>query len=371
MIDFANRDLFEPVTHPDSGVTVHVLSRKVAPVQEAFYFVNDSMSADARYLWFYCAFPPSGTAHLGRSLGVLDFRTGETRHCPETQFGGASPWIDPDTGEAYWMHDRFVWRRGPQPDAPVELVNAIPEEVLGNRRISRMATHLTRSVDGRELFVDFGMGLQWIFGSLPLDGKDFQLWHRFDRLYNHAQFSPADPDLVLFAEENHPDPVTGLTFPIRNRMWTLRRGETPQPIFSEPTRVSHEWWDNDGEHVWCVAGHETWRVRISDSAIERLEFPHHCWHSHCSRDARLIVCDSNQGFYRGCASGVYFFNRETGKEVMLVDNPPRPDYAGKHYHIDPHPRFCAGDQYIVFTTTIRGEVDVAMISVRDLIDKTS
>jgi hypothetical protein len=84
MIDFTNRDLFTPVTHPESGVTIYVLTRRVAPLQQGFYFVNNSMSDDGRYLWFHCAFPPS----LGRTLGVVDFQTGEVRHFPETQFGG-------------------------------------------------------------------------------------------------------------------------------------------------------------------------------------------------------------------------------------------------------------------------------------------
>ena len=44
MIGFTNRQLFTPFTHPESGVTFHILSRKVAPVQQGFYFVNDSMS---------------------------------------------------------------------------------------------------------------------------------------------------------------------------------------------------------------------------------------------------------------------------------------------------------------------------------------
>ena len=76
MIDLRNPQLFTPIIQPETGVTIYVLSRKVAPVQEAFYFSNESMTPDGRYLWFYCAFPPSGTAAQGRTLGVVDFATG-------------------------------------------------------------------------------------------------------------------------------------------------------------------------------------------------------------------------------------------------------------------------------------------------------
>ena len=65
MIDLNNTQLFTPIVQPETGVTIYILSRKVAPVQEAFYFSNASMTPDGRYLWFYCAFPPSGTGSPG------------------------------------------------------------------------------------------------------------------------------------------------------------------------------------------------------------------------------------------------------------------------------------------------------------------
>ena len=51
MHEFNRSRLFSPWTDPDTGVTTYILSHKVAPVQEVFYFVNDSMSADGRYIF--------------------------------------------------------------------------------------------------------------------------------------------------------------------------------------------------------------------------------------------------------------------------------------------------------------------------------
>ena len=48
-----------------------------------------------------------------------------------------------------------------------------------------------------------------------------------------------------------------------------------------------------------------------------------------------------------------------------------PGLVGERYHIDPHPRFAGGDQYVVFTTTVRGEVDLAVVPTADLIARTS
>jgi hypothetical protein len=112
-------------------------------------------------------------------------------------------------------------------------------------------------------------------------------------------------------------------------------------------------------------------VRIADGEVERFVFPRQCWHSHSSRDGQLIVGDSNNGFFRGCASTVHFMNRNTGKVIVLAEHAERTDYVGRHYHIDPHPRFCANDQYVVFTTTVRGEIDLAVIPVAQLLQATA
>ena len=72
MAELADSKLFTPWADPETGVTVYIMTEKVAPVQQSFYFVNEGLSGDGRYLWFYCAFPPSGSNASGRTLGVAD-----------------------------------------------------------------------------------------------------------------------------------------------------------------------------------------------------------------------------------------------------------------------------------------------------------
>lgn len=367
MINLNDNDLFTPITHPASGVTSYVLTQRVAPLQQGFYFVNDSMSADGRYLWFYCAFPPA----LHKTLAVVDLVEQTVQHFPEASASGA--YVEPETGIVYWSEGAALWCRTPCVKDEPQLVNQLPVDLVAGRRVGSLASHLTRSADGKEFFINATIGLAYIFGSLPLDGGPFQQWWRFDRHHNHAQFSPTDPDMVLFAQEFHTDPLTGLRTRITDRLWCMKRGEAPRPILREPRFVSHEWWDPDGEHIWCVDvgnNNETWKVRVADGAVERIVFPRQCWHSHSSRDGRLIVGDSNNGFFRGCASTVHFMNRDSGKVIVLAEHTERSDYIGRNYHIDPHPRFCANDQYVVYTTTVRGEIDLAIVPVAQLVAKT-
>jgi len=371
MIDLAKSPLFTPYTNPETGVSFYILTHKVAPVQENFYFVNEPMSQDGRYLWFYCAFPPSGSASQGRTLGVVDFEEQTVRHFPETQFNHASPVVDA-TGQVFWCMGDTIWRRGPGAQDEVQRVNSLPKDLVGNRSVHRLATHLSRSADGKEFFIDAEVGLGYIFGSLPVDGGDFQFWHRFDRNYNHAQFNPRDPNLVLFAQENHPDPITGLRFGIEDRLWIIERGGLPRPILPKPTRLTHEWWDADGRHAWCIQGGQgVWRVDVYTGEVETIPWKGGGWHSHCSRDGMYLAGDATDAFYRGCPSTVNFLNRHTQREVRLASNPKMPGITGANYHIDPHPRFSGDQKYITFTTTVRGEVDLAIIPTEVLIERTS
>ncbi len=41
-----------------------------------------------------------------------------------------------------------------------------------------------------------------------------------------------------------------------------------------------------------------------------------------------------------------------------------------HILIDPHPRFVCTDRYVIFTTRVRGEVDVAVVLTEDLVGRT-
>ena len=78
---------------------------------------------------------------------------------------------------------------------------------------------------------------------------------------------------------------------------------------------------------------------------------------------------------KGCR--VAFYNIETKKECNIVsDLPPVPrDPLGSldllnRYHIDPHPQFCTGDEYISYTTTVPGYVTVAFSPVKELARRT-
>lgn len=366
MTPLDNPDLFETWTDPTSGVTSYVLTPRVAPVQQSFYFTNPSLSADGRYLWFYTAYPPSGSSDQGRTLAVADLASGSVTACPETQFRDASPFIDAKSGTAYWCSGYSVYARAPHPEAKPFLVNQVPEEIHRNRLGKRLATHLTRSADGKCFLIDAQFGNEWCAGTLPLGGGDFEVWQTFNRCYNHAQFSPTESDLALLAQDWWTDPATGQRHDYENRIWLIRRGHRAQPLFQHSPSVAHEWWDAGGRHIWYVDYSQgTCKVDIVTGEVSTL-WPAGTCHSHSSQCGRYLVGDIGTYSWDRTGCRVAFFDTLTGHEVNIATALPEPPVNRSWYHLDPHPQFCADDSLIAYTTTVRGRMDVALVKTADL-----
>ncbi len=379
--------LFTPWRDPVSGVESLLLSRRVAPVQSGFYFVNPSFTADGRFMWLYVFFPPGGQGGpSGGQLAVVDFAAGEVRHYPETLFMDASPFVDTATGEAYWTTGLEIWKRGPLAGDQATLVGAFPAELANQRRPRRIATHLTRSCDGKSFAIDAEFSPDWYIGDIPVDGSGpARIWQTFDRCYNHTQFSPTDPDLLLTAQDGWRNAATGNYGGSEDRLWLIRRGEKARPLLPDFPLSSdhrgHEWWDADGEHVWYIdyrRGTEKVNIHTGKRANA---WPGGHTHSHCDRKGRLLVGDicPARDEWR-----VAFFNINTGREVDIVTRFPVhpaagagsslsariPGYDRAQYHIHPHPQFCCRDRYICYTTNVRGTIDLALVSVEQLLART-
>jgi len=365
--------LFTSWTDPGSGVTSYILSRRVAPLQQSFYFVNPSVTPDGRYYWFYAAFPPSGSANYGRCLGVVDFKERTVRCFPETQFLDASPGVHPVTGEIYWCSGADIWKRGPRPHDGVVWVNRLPAALTKGRRPWRLTTHITFSADGKAINFDAQIGSSWHVGHIPLDGGEPVVWRTFDRCYNHTQFNPADPGLQLIAQDYWTDPKTGEPGGIEHRMWLLRRDGEPQALYpgGGSRMQGHEWWSADGQRVWYIHYHH---------GVEYIDIhegkPVRVWPlktvSHADVDAaeRFVVAD----FLPGEAPEerrVVFYDRAKRQEIEIVSHLPHPPKGQDEtkYHIHPHPQFCAGDRLICYTTTVLGQADVAFVPVAELLDR--
>ena len=84
--------LFEKRINAESGAEYYVLKERACTYQQGFYFVNNSMTNDGRYLWFYAAVNPIyDGVQRGKMLGYVDFLEDEIVICYDALFDDASP----------------------------------------------------------------------------------------------------------------------------------------------------------------------------------------------------------------------------------------------------------------------------------------
>lgn len=362
--------LFTAWTDPVSRVRSHVLTERAARWQQSFYFTSSGFSDDGRWIWFYASDPPS--PHV---LGLVDTVAGTVETYPETHFEAESPFVDPQTGEVFWAHAGGVFRREPGAGRPVGEVALVGDEVTGGREVRRVSTHLTRSADGQLLNLDLWTGDRWQVGVVDIESGALDVWFESERRYQHSQFHPTEPRTLLMAQDYWHDDHTGERQHWANRIWLLDQGKGPHPLFPEDDpRVQvqfHEWWAADGAGVYYVdvgwgTGHQA-----LDGSERRTVWPGGTCHSHASADGSLFVGDINTYGWDPEPCRVAFYDAATDLQIDIVTEWPWPErraYLG--YHPDPHPRFVLDDEYVAYTTTVLGGLDLAVVRVSDVLAAT-
>ena len=378
---------------PESGVLFYVLSTRIAPVQQGFYFVNSGYSDDGRYLWFYCAFPPS----LSRTLAVIDFLTDAIHHFPDTDGGGWA--VEGSTGNLWWGTAQGIFMRSPHPGDKAIKIADLPKEAI-KARAGSAGTHLTFTPDGKEVLLDIQTGQGSLIGTLSVSTGEFRKWYRTEKgvPYNHAQLCPTNPDLCLCAHEYSYDAQAGVDVPpplteegFYPRLQLIGRDGSREMRPPLGNYATHEWWSADGKSIFYCnnkgdedQGGLLVRDRLGDSkpeAVCSIPIPGGVgtWHGHCTADEKYFVADGSyfsmgRSCWRGCESTVRFYNTETRKLLTVVTlNPVVEGWTPDNpcpYHIDPHPRFVLNDTLITFTTTVCGRVDLAVVPVESLVSAT-
>ncbi len=368
--------LFTRSIHRPTGVESWVLARGAAPVQQSFYYTHPSFSDEGRFLWLGCGFPPLGGKQVRQTLGVVDFVADELRVCADARFTSSRPWIDLATGTAYWCDHYEIWRLGPLATDTATRVGAVAPDLIPGR-LEQLATHPTFSADHKSFNLDARIigqdgGVVSYLGDMPVNGGAFRVWQAFeDRTCNHALFSPVDPNLQLFAHEYwHDQDRAGVPFDGStpyHRMWLLRRDGQAEPLLEAPvTHGGHEWWSADGRHIWYLHyGVGVKKVSLA-TREETLVWAGNLSHAHASRDGRYLVADRMDN-PSNAECNVLFFDTRTGREIEIVNRPPLSANAVRCVHLHPHPQFCLHDRYICYTTWVHDRVDVALVSVEDLI----
>ena len=366
MYDLSKHPYFTEWIDPESGAKSFVLAKKIAPIQQSFYFTNSSLSADEKYLWFSAIYPPSPiTSHM---LGVvsLDPENPFIQVFPETVFTDHSPLVTPEGNGVYYCQQNYIWlfRLG----YPIEKVCEIDRKYIAGRYLFRSATHLTLSADKKYLLIDGQVGNQWFVSIGDLQTGKMEIINEFPRMYNHAQFSPTDPKLFSMAQDWWLDPITGRQTLYDQRIWVMDTEKTfcypilPRDWVFHGSNACHEWWSKDGKMCWTDYDLGAFCFDIKTEEKE------HVWkrplcHTHCDSTRRYWCADQSPYRWEKNPCQILYYDAETQKESIIASGLPLPPWSHQAYHLDPHPQFSPQDNYIVYTTTVAEGVTVALCPV--------
>lgn len=358
--DLSQHPYFTAWKDPQSGVLSYILTERVAPIQQSFYFTNPSISADGRWLWIYAAFPPS--PHKFLACFSLDPARPEKHLYLQAGFSAASPMVAPEGDAAYFAMGNSVYHL--RLDGTLTPVCTLSDAYIDHRRLYRLATHLTLSADRRHFLLDGEIGNHWFVGLGDVQSGAVTIVKELAHNFNHGQFSPTDPELFVLSQDWFFDKVTGRRFHFDHRTWLMNRANTIfrsitpdyQPAGKEDC---HEWWSQDG--LLCYQNYAAGAYEVNVYTGERV----HVWqrpvcHAHCSPDRRYWTADQTP--YRWAETGcpVLFYDRVSGREQQIISYQPPPIYPRGDYHTDPHPHFSPLGDLVICTTTVLGGLDVAL-----------
>ena len=367
-LSLEHHPFFVPWTDPVSGVRSYLLNERVAPVQSVTYFVNPAVSSDETWLWFGCGYPPSPYKRLG--VVCLDPDKPFIRVFQEATFQAESPLVSRSGDSCYFASGIGVYEVNVA--GAVRSVLQVPQDILKNRSLTRLVTHLTMSADGKYFLLDgaFAGGI-WFVALGDIATGEVRLLKEWTRHMNHAQFSPTDPALFSIAQDWWHDPVSGQPFPFDQRIWLMDTNSTryeplqPGDWFGHGTLACHEWWDRQGRLCWVDYEEGIFRCDVSSRAVEHIWQRPLC-HAHSSPTGDFWCADQNPYQWQERPCEVLFFDADTGRESAIVTAMPPPPLPRSPLHLDPHPHFSPQGTYVVYMATVRGSVDVALTEVAAL-----
>lgn len=256
MLNLEGHPYFEKFIDPNSGVESYILVNKPAPVTQSFYFVNQTLSKNQKYLWMYCMTPPMPYHSL--AVVGMDAEKPFIRYFPHAVFDVGSPLVSDEGDSLYFSVGPTVYQIFI--DGRIERVATLPADFIQGRSVEYLVTHMTMSCDKKYILLDGKCGNEWFVSLLDMETKQIEVLHNFGYCHNHGQFSPIHPDLFILDEDWWIDPVSGRKMFYNNRIWLMNTEQTkfecmhPDKWFNKDSLITHDFWSGDGKICW--ADHE-------------------------------------------------------------------------------------------------------------------
>jgi oligogalacturonide lyase len=175
---------------------------------------------------------------------------------------------------------------------------------------------------------------------------------------NHMQFSPVDPDVLLYCHEG--------TWHEVDRTWTIRADGSQMRLMHRRTMDmeinGHEWWSWDGKTVWfdlqTPRSQDFWiaGVNMADGRTTRYHLQRDWWgvHFNSSRDDTLFASDGGDPTQVAYATDGMWINLlrvqpdgTLGREKLV--NMSRHNYVTGRGGVEPNAHITPDKKWVVFT----------------------
>jgi oligogalacturonide lyase len=209
--------------------------------------------------------------------------------------------------------------------------------------------------------------LPMVLYTVDVKTGEVKTLHKGNDWFNHVQFSPSDPMLLMFCHEGPWHKV--------DRIWTIRTDGTGLRKMHARTRemeiAGHEFFAADGKTIWydlqTPRGKEFWLAGVVLGADRKVRYPlkreHWSVHYNVSPDGKVFAGDGG-GPRSVAAPGngqwIYLYTPKDGGLAVekLVD-------LSKHdYRLEPNVTFTPDGKWIVFRSNMHGATHVYAVEIK-------
>jgi len=189
---------------------------------------------------------------------------------------------------------------------------------------------------------------------------------------NHVQFSPTDPDLLMFCHEGPWHKV--------DRIWTINVQTKAAPVLihkrsMEMEIAGHEWFSSDGKYIWydlqLPRGKDFYvgGTRLKDGQEIKYHLTRNEWSVHytSSWDQRHFAGDG--GAHKSVANApdgkwIYYFTPVTNKDGNYFKSEKLVDLNEHDYQLEPNLHFSPDQQWIIFRANFEGHPDIYAVKIK-------
>ena len=187
---------------------------------------------------------------------------------------------------------------------------------------------------------------------------------------NHLQFSPADPNLLLYCHEG--------TWHEVDRVWTLRTDGTEQRLRHRRTMdmeiAGHEFWNYDGKIIWfdlqTPRSKEFWLagVDVASGKMTRYKIEREWWsvHYNVSCDGKLFAGDGGDPGQVAFAKDGAWINLFRPQPDGTVTRERLVNMAKQNYHGsngEPNVSITPDNKWVVFRSNMHGPTHVYAVAI--------